>query len=329
MPSMRHHAAFLALLMAGCQWAEDATSPGRAGPASTGQVTLVSTTGPTCIGSFALGGPNIYWTTPTNVMSTPKTGGALTTLAALGLSEGDTMASGFAVSGATAYWVDPRNQGDALMAAPITGGAAAMLSPGLGLSTNATSASFFFLWGTKIMTVPPGGSTFTPMATGNYWAITADGQSVYAIPSDGTTLVSIPVRGGTPVTVATLPAGSTVLDLVTDGAYVYWIDAGTSNILRVPVGGGNPTTVFEPDASDQCPSSLAVDGKNAYWNESCASGGGRTSTLWKMPVEGGTPVRFATSSSESGGLIAVDEASVYWRTGPCDGEETIVKITPK
>jgi hypothetical protein len=96
----------------------------------------------------------------------------------------------------------------------------------------------------------------------------------------------------------------------------------------MPVGGGSPTTVFEPDADDVCPASLAVDGTSVYWTDTCASGGS-SSTLWKMPVGGGTPVRFATAPTGGVGQIAVDEASVYWWTGLCGGDETIVRLTPK
>jgi hypothetical protein len=94
---------------------------------------------------------------------------------------------------------------------------------------------------------------------------------------------------------------------------VFWVDGETSHILRMPVGGGTPTTVFAPDGNDMCPTSLAVDGTSAYWTDTCASGGA-SATMWKMPVGGGTPVRFATSPTGGTGLIAVDEASVYWWT---------------
>jgi hypothetical protein len=338
MLSKRQQAVFVALLMAGCQGAEDAHPPGSAGepdaPSSTdtdvspGRVTLASATGRACIGSFVAAGPNIYWTTPTNLMSAPKTGGASSTLAALGLSNDDIIALGLAVSGATAYWVDPDDEENALMAAPITAGAPkTTVSSGPVRFTTATSAGFFYLSGNdKIMSVPPGGSTPSLIATGNFGAITADGQSVYASTSGTNTIVSIPVRGGTPVTLATLPAASLVSELVTDGAYVYWVDSQTSHILRLPVGGGTPTTVFEPDGNDPCPTSLAVDGTSAYWTDACPGNG---ATLWKMPVGGGTPVRFATSPTAGPGQIAIDDASIYWWTGLCGGDETIVRITPK
>jgi hypothetical protein len=336
MPSKRQSAVFLTLLMVGCA----GDPPGRAGeqdatPGSNdadfppGQVTLAAATGRACIGTFVLAGPDIYWTTPTNLMSVPKTGGPSTTLVAFGPADEFTPPLELAVSGPTVYWVDPNDQGaNALMSAPITGGVATTVSSGFARFATPTSAGFFFLRGSDIMTVALGGSTPTSIATGSFGVIAADGQAVYASTSDTNSIVRIPLRGGTPVTLATLPATSSVLELVTDGAYVYWIDGGTSDILRLPVGGGTPTTVFEADGDDPCPTSLAVDGTNAYWTDTCPNGGA-SSTLWKMPAGGGTPVRFATSPTAGVGLIAVDEASVYWWTGECGGDETIARITPK
>ena len=263
-------------------------------------------------------------------MSAPKTGGASTTLAAAGLSSDGATAAGLAVSGATAYWVDLQDQAT-LLAAPITGGAATTtVSSGPARFTTATSAGFFYLSGSNIMTIAARRIDFhTSIATGSFGAITADGQLCLRVGHVGQRMPSRehPGQGGTPVTLATLPAASLVSEMVTDGVFVYWIDGGTSRILRLPVGGGTPTTVFEPDSNDPCPSSLAVDGTSAFWTDTCASNS--SSTLWKMPVGGGTPVRFATSPTGGAGQIAIDKTSVYWWTGLCGGDETIERITPK
>ena len=118
MPLERLNAVLLALLLAGCQGAEDASPPAEPGPRDAtpasadpdahvppGRITVASTKSSACISSFVLAGSNLYWTTPTNLMSAPKAGGPSTTLAALGLSV--TTFSGLAVSGTTAYWFDP------------------------------------------------------------------------------------------------------------------------------------------------------------------------------------------------------------------------------
>lgn len=64
-----------------------------------------------------------------------------------------------------------------------------------------------------------------------------------------------------------------------------------------------------------------------YWVNSCAIGA--VSAVMKVPARGGAPVTFATSTYTGGGQIAVDATSLYWQTGDCGEEDTIVKTTPK
>ena len=310
----------MALLLSGCGGAAQAPADGAVPP---GHVTVVTTA--ECIGDFALDGTNLYFTTPTSVMSIPKTGGSPATLSATQGSAGQ-----LSVSGSTVYWIDTDagSGTSALMSAPIGGGPAALRSSASRFMA-ASSAGFFFVTDRDVEAVASGQTSDTLLATGTFGPITADAQSVYVVDYGTTdtptnTLKRLPAAGGTPVTLASVP--SVGMGFVTDGAYVYWIDGSTSDIVRVPVGGGTPATFVPGDG--QCPSSLAVDGASVYWVNGCANGG-TASTVMKVPVEGGAPVTFATSSYTGGGRIAVDETSVYWWTGNCNDQQTIVKTTPK
>ena len=101
------------------------------------------------------------------------------------------------------------------------------------------------------------------------------------------------------------------------GGFVYWVDYTNGNVGRAAIDGSRNTTL----ASGQPrPSSIAVDATNVYWTNSgvdaatncgalprCFSSNGG---VFKMPLDGGTPVALASSLCGADS-IAVDATNVY------------------
>jgi hypothetical protein len=93
-----------------------------------------------------------------------------------------------------------------------------------------------------------------------------------------------------------------------DGTAFYYLDLSTGKVMKVPVSGGAPTTLAT--ASNGVSSAiegLAIDAANAYWTAYTDG------TITKVPLTGGPAVILAANEVNPSS-IAVDTASVYWRT---------------
>jgi hypothetical protein len=103
--------------------------------------------------------------------------------------------------------------------------------------------------------------------------------------------------GQDPVPVVPSQNGASLLAV--DDTNVYWSDGST--IQQAPIRGGAAITLV----TEQGVSSIAIDATSVYWTV------GLESSVWKIPIGGGTPTAIATGQSDAGG-VAVDGASAYY-----------------
>jgi hypothetical protein len=218
------------------------------------------------------------------------------------------------------------DEGGQLIALPVVGGSATVLATvtsayneGLWLALGATDV--YFSGGGTVGAVPKGGGATTVLAsTANEGiGIALAGGTLYWTESftDGTKpgdILRVPASGGSPQTVASnldLPIG-----LVTDGTSLYFITSAA--IDEVSTSGGAVTTLA-PMANAQV---IATDGTNVYWAVDDVSGvtcgicppppppKPTDSTVYRMPVAGGTPTAIATGYLID--AVATDGTNAYW-----------------
>jgi sugar lactone lactonase YvrE len=136
-------------------------------------------------------------------------------------------------------------------------------------------------------------------------SIAVDGTSVYWLNNYGGTVMKVPLAGGNPVTLASVqsfPRGIAV-----DATGVYWTNSDGA-VKKVPLSGGAPVALAS--SSEGQPQDLAVNATSVFWTTS-PSGVSNEGGVWRAPLAGGTPVRFATSQGNCQG-ITLDATSVYW-----------------
>jgi len=205
----------------------------------------------------------------------------------------------------------------------------------------ADSTTLYFVFGNGIYSVPlagggqrtvvdpTGASPVDPVSgkpTGfpSITGMAKDGTKVYYVANGY--LFSVPVAGGTPAILipkesidASDPSGNTPVvgagagqHVSVNGAFVYWTNA--LSVYKLSVQGGTPTVLatFSTNGDDYSGDAIS-DGTNVYYL--------LDSDLWRVPVEGGTPVKVVTDGryarslgpgQDPGGFpIAVDDTSVY------------------
>jgi hypothetical protein len=160
---------------------------------------------------------------------------------------------------------------------------------------NATSYSV------AILTVPILGGTPATAVSSPVYAFTIDSSSIYWWTGSSTYFMSMPFGGGAS---DLFTIGHECWDISVSDGYVYCCDS-IGLIMRVPVGGGSATTLAT--GVGFLSEGLAVNSTNLYWT--------RNSSIWSLPVTGGTPVAVATNQGALGVPPPVLDASfVYWTT---------------
>jgi hypothetical protein len=143
---------------------------------------------------------------------------------------------------------------------------------------------------------------------------------VYWVDVDPTanTLSVMGLHNGVTTTLAT--GITSVTDLAVDDTYVYWCNEGTYDklfvdgaLMRVPRAGGSTSVVLSPTTN---PYALAVDANNIYWTDYS------TSTLYEMPLAGGTPLALASPVQ----YFTIDTKYAYYANYLGTGMGAIAKV---
>ena len=169
--------------------------------------------------------------------------------------------------------------------------------------------------------------TFGSAANDGFWGIDTmpDGRIVYTSPRGGNSDLWIMNADGSNQKQLTANAGANQRPTVTpDGRYIFFqSDRGGTNwhIWRIDADGGNPKQMTDGESFQTYPTA-APDGRWVYFTW----GMGQKSIIWKIPVEGGEPMRVSPaenvgvlSVSPDGKLLAINkydrEAKLQWQVG--------------
>jgi hypothetical protein len=207
---------------------------------------------------------------------------------------------------------DPKNCGAcgvACAAGPCTAGQcdttiAANLYEARGLALSATTLAFTY--SNAVLTVPVGGGTPTTIGCGASTPseVALDAANVYFTTFDGN-VMKAPIGGATATTLASGQVSPG--PLVVDAKYVYWTNAGpfatgyAGSVGKVAIAGGSAVTVLASGLDE--PTAIAIDANNVYF------GTADDSTLWSVPLAGGTPTSLAAAEDTS--TIVVRGSNLY------------------
>jgi len=219
------------------------------------------------------------------VIKVPLAGGTPTTLAS-----DQPYPMSILVVGNDVYWASMNSNHPGLFSVPTSGGDRV---------SYANDQATFFL---------------TADANNVYWGRLAEVPAVNKMP-----------LGGGPITqLATSDSRHLPGGIAVDAQYVYWLSAEFDDfadsrvpyhtmIMKVPISGGDVMTLADiaaPNAnSGRLYSNIAVDATSVYWrmvNDPTAG----TTSVWKVPVAGGTPVRLAQTNAMT--PIVIDSSYIYW-----------------
>ncbi len=307
---------------------QSATSlePGQAGPSA-----------------VAVDATNVYWLDPKagNVLEAPLAGGAVTTLAT-----GQAGPQGIALDAASVYFTNmgtltcadggsgcSYDHDGSVVQVPIGGGATVTLAAAqeypVGIAVSATDVYWVDFGAGAVMVAPIGGGSapatlaagqaepwdivFHPATQSLYWVNRGTAANLH---TDGTVvrLSPYPLQqpdAGVMTVMATGQAAPSALTF--DATSLYWVTAGTAGasytdgaVVRLPLVGGNPAALATAQGR---PSSIAVDGKNAYYTNTLAG------VIVYVPLAGGLAVPLVTGQSFPAGLpdaLTVAGGKLYW-----------------
>ena len=269
----------------------------------------------------------LYWmennfaTTSSAIRSMPGGGGAVTTIA----SGFDSAANTFAVDGNAVYYTTPNYPrvvppfSETLVAQPLAGGAASMLSPAIPTPVKivSTGASVAWLDEGALRSIPAGGGSVTPLAptTGTPIDLLFDGtnllwtESTAPAPNAAGAIRSVSPAGGPFITLYEGDAAPRRM-AIDPSARLNWtagsIDAltdGSARIARLDAG-NTVETVVAGLARDSAP--FAVTATDLIVAD--------LERIKRIPLAGGMPTTVAVDDSPIAN-IATDGAAVYWNTG--------------
>jgi hypothetical protein len=247
----------------------------------------------------------VYWTDYAaggTVMSTPETGGPITTIAT-----NQDWPWAIAVDDNNVYWTNYDND------AADTGG------PGAGQTTS----------GTVMKMALTGGGSPVALDTGlqEPWGLAIDATNVYYTTAGGGRVKSVPIAstGTGPVTV--LATGqSTPLGIAVDGTSVYWANNGVGTVSSASKTAGDAGTVkvLTSAAAATNVVGVAVNSTSIFF---ATTDGMTTSVVAYMPLAGSnSPTVLASGQDQSFG-ITLDGTNVYW-TGNDNTPAGNVSSTP-
>jgi hypothetical protein len=223
---------------------------------------------------------SVYFAGGPDVVSVPKSGGAVVTLAS------NQNAGSIAATGGDIFWTD--------------------LFQGVGPSGS-------------VNRVATGGGTVTTLASKLDVPImlAVDTNRAFWVDLGSGDVKSVPLGGGAVSVLAS--SDGNIGGVASDGSYVYWSSSngveascglcpppkppslGASTISRVPLSGGKPTVI----AKGYNAVGMAIDANYAYWGDLYKN------TVMAAPLAGGDAITLATDASPEIGPV-VDACAAYW-----------------
>jgi sugar lactone lactonase YvrE len=268
----------------------------------TDQVEQVLASGQQWVLTLRSDGEAIYW---------PSTAGI--TRLALGDTHlstyGNQAALALAVDEDSVYW----SAGNAVWAAPIAGGAPALIAEDhpcvFTLAVDATHVYWASFSRDEVWAWDKASRTRSRLATGqvNPTGLAVDGTAVYWASAGGGTVMRADKHTGEVTELATeQPWPVTV---AVDETNVYWANRD-GTILARALAGGEPRYVAAGEPVAGFMSVLAVDSSDVYWI-TVSSNGESEGYVRTIPKDGGSTRVLGRAYSNA---IAVDDEAVYWST---------------
>lgn len=161
----------------------------------------------------------------------------------------------------------------------------------------------------KVTSSPAGISFMALDSTNAYWTTGTPTSSVYKAP-----------KGVDAATLLASNSPNTAVGIATDGLSVFFSGTSPVEIRKVPVGGGSTTQM----TGSWGPWYFATDGAHVYWTDQtsaapCFCSAAKSTTVYRMPVGGGSVESWITVPYASRPEVAVDSISVYFVSyGPYD-----------
>jgi hypothetical protein len=234
--------------------------------------------------NLAFDSTNVYWGSDDTIMTVPKCGGTPRMV-----STGTGTVGGVAVEGSNVYWTTlANNPANTLVSAPLLGGAPTTLA------------------------VFEGGSRPGPLFV--------ESGNAYVINGGTGAFTSVPLAGGTPRTLLSKPGP--VSGMAANATGLYWTDS--QSIFEVSLAGGTPTTLVmtpgipcENDDEQFVQAGPTVDATSLYYRTALNPSPPRClapfqGALMKQRLDGGAPIRLASTPVLYGSPLAVGVTHVYW-----------------
>lgn len=235
-------------------------------------------------GNLTLDDQNLYWSVDSDLITVPKTGGALqvhpqsAAINALALDDenvywtaGDNTVNRAAKAGFAAETLATSVNPRPILAGTVT----------IDWGADATNGALFEVpaGGGMVDTLLPAGGAILALAQDTdhiYWgtfddavASAGDGTGGSAVTPDGTINMMAPDTTN-PQVLAT--GQNTPLGMMTDASHLYWSNA-EGQVMAVSIAGGDPQTLVQGPtecATDLfAPVSIAMDASNIYWANAC------------------------------------------------------------
>jgi len=158
------------------------------------------------------------------------------------------------------------------------------------------------------------------------YRVSRDGSTVVYVA--GSKLYRVPTTGGTPIPIG---SASSVVDFSPDGRHLIYLNAYT--LYSLPMAGGAPIQLASSLGNVLSANDLQISPNSRFVVYHTAEGGASTSTsttIYAVPVIGGTPIKLADSPTFLGSgyfLISPDSRSVISVENQPDGTYSLISIS--
>jgi Tol biopolymer transport system component len=151
-----------------------------------------------------------------------------------------------------------------------------------------------------------------------------DGQWIvfHARPEGQADLFVIPAAGGSPKRLTTDPSDETLPSYSRDGRWIYFGSrrTGQSQIWRMPAAGGDATQIT---TSGGALAMESPDGKELFYVKWT---GFSENSIWKVPVQGGQPVRVTGPVHAWPCPFDITNDGIYYPAPPHSGDQRFIRF---